>query len=53
VNGEAHITWDDGAQDALRKVGRGYQKSAYHQGKSFIDKPDNVANARLTNPKPI
>lgn len=53
VNGEAHITWDDGAQDALRKVGSHYQKSAYRAGKSFSDKPDNVANARLTNPKPI
>jgi len=53
VNGEAHITWDDGAQDALRKVGSHYQKSAYHAGKAFTDQPDNVANARLTNPKPI
>src|SRR4051794_9667758 len=53
VNGEARITWDDGAQDALRKVGSHYQKSAYRSGKSFSDKPDNVANARLTNPKPV
>jgi hypothetical protein len=53
VNGEAHITWDDGAQDALRKVGSRYQKSAYHAGKGFTDQPDNVANARLANPKPI
>ncbi len=53
VNGEAHIVWDDGAQDALRKVGTHYQKSAYNAGKSFSDRPANVANARLTNPKPI
>ena len=53
VNGEARVTWDDGAQDALRKVGSHYQKSAYHAGKAFTDQPDNVANARLTNPKPI
>ena len=53
VNGEAHILWDDGAQDALRKVGSQYQKSAYNAGKSFSDRPANVANARLTNPKPI
>ena len=53
VNGEAHVTWDDGAQDAIRKIGSRYQKFAYHQGKSFTDQPDNVASARLTNPKPI
>ena len=53
VNGEAHITWDDGAQDAIRKVGSHYQKSAYEAGKSLTDHPNNVATARLTNPKPI
>lgn len=53
VNGEARVTWDDGAQDAIRKTGSRYQKFAYHEGKSFTDQPDNVANARLTNPKPI
>lgn len=53
VNGEAHVTWDDGAQDAIRKVGAHYQKSAYEAGKSFSDRPNNIANARLTNPKPI
>jgi len=53
VNGEAHITWDDGAKDALRKVGSHYEKSAYEAGKSFTDHPANVTSARLTNPKPI
>ena len=53
VNGEALVTWDDGAKDAIRKVGSHYQKSAYEAGKSFTDHPANVANARLTNPKPI
>lgn len=53
VNGEAHVTWDDGAQDAIRKIGTHYQKFAYHAGKSFTDQPDNVAGARLTNPRPI
>ena len=53
VNGEARVTWDDGAQDAIRKVGSHYQKSAYEAGKSFTDHPANVTNARLTNPKPI
>lgn len=53
VNGEARVTWDDGAQDAIRKVGSQYQKFAYHQGKSFTDSADNVTNARLTTPRPI
>ena len=53
VNGEAQVTWDDGAKDAIRKVGSHYEKSAYEAGKSFTDHPNNVANARLTNPKPI
>ena len=53
VNGEARITWDDGAKDAIRKVGSHYEKSAYERGKSFSDHPSNVTNARLTNPKPI
>ena len=53
VNGEAHVYWDDGAKDAIRKVGSHYEKSAYDAGKSFTDHPNNVTNARLTNPKPI
>lgn len=51
--GEARVTWDDGAQDAIRKVGSRYEKSAYRAGKSFTDQPDNIANARLTTPRPI
>lgn len=53
ANGEALITWDDGAQDAIRKVGARYQKSAYSAGKLFTDQPDNVADAHNTSPKPI
>ena len=53
VNGEAQITWDDGAMDAIRKVGSSYQKFAYHEGKTFTDVPDNVTNARNTATKPI
>jgi hypothetical protein len=53
VNGEAQITWDDGAEDAIRRVGSRYQKFAYSAGKSFTDVPANVANARNTTPKPI
>jgi hypothetical protein len=53
VNGEAQVTWDDGAQDAIRKVGSSYRKFAYKAGKSFTDAPENVTNARNTTPKPI
>jgi hypothetical protein len=53
VNGEAQVTWDDGAEDAIRKVGSRFQKFAYNAGKSFTDSPENVTNARNTTPKPI
>ena len=53
VNGEAQITWDDGAQDAIRRVGSRYQKFAYKAGKSFTDVPDNVTGATNTTQKPI
>ncbi len=53
VNGDALITWDDGAQDAIRRVGSRYQKFAYSAGKSFSDDPDNVTSARNVTPKPI
>ena len=53
VDGEAHITWDDGWRDAIRKVGPRYQKFAYGSGKSFSDTADNVTGARNTTPNPI
>jgi hypothetical protein len=53
VDGEARVTWDDGAQDAIRKVGSSFQKFAYSSGKSFTDVPDNVTAARNTTPHPI
>jgi hypothetical protein len=53
VNGEAQVTWDDGAEDAIRKVGSRYQKFAYEAGKSFTDVPANVDKARNTSAKPI
>jgi hypothetical protein len=53
VDGEAHITWDDGAEDAIRRVGSRYQKFAYKAGKAFTDIPDNVTNAHNTTQKPI
>jgi hypothetical protein len=53
VNGEARVTWDDGAMDAIRRVGGKDQKFAYHAGKTFTDEPDNVTDAHNTNPRPI
>ena len=53
VNGEAQIRWDDGPQDAIRRVGSHFQKFAYSSGKLFTDVPDNVTNAHNTTPKPI
>ena len=53
VNGEARVTWDDGAMDAIRKVGGKDQKFAYRAGKSFTDQPDNVTDARNTTARPI
>ncbi len=53
VNGEARVTWDDGALDAIRKIDGKDQKFAYHAGKTFTDEPDNVTDARNTSPRPI
>ena len=53
VDGEARVSWDDGWQDAIRKVGSKYQKFAYGSGKSFNDIPDNVTSAQSTVPHPI
>jgi hypothetical protein len=53
VNGDALITWDDGAKDAIRKAGSGFEKYAYSREKSFSDEPDNVTKAQNTTPKPI
>lgn len=53
VNGEAQVTWDDGAQDAIRRSGTHFQKFAYRAGKSFTDTPDNVTPAKNLTPRPI
>ena len=53
VDGEARVTWDDGPQDAIRRVGTRFQKFAYAPGKSFTETPDNVTDARNLTPKPI
>lgn len=51
--GEARITWNDGAQDAIRKAGSQYLKFAYSAGKLFTEDPDNVTAAHNTAPHPI
>jgi hypothetical protein len=51
-SGEAQVTWDDGWQDCLRKVGTQFKKYAYREGKSFTDDPDNVTNARNVTQNP-
>ena len=53
VNGEARVTWDDGAQDAIRRVDGQFQKFAYAAGKLFTGDADNVTSARNTTPHPI
>lgn len=53
VNGEARVTWDDGAMDAIRRIDGKDQKFAYSAGKSFTDSPDNVTDAKNTSPRPI
>ena len=53
VNGDALVTWDDGAKDAIRKAGSKFEKYAYSSGKSFSDDPDNVTSAQNTTPHPI
>jgi len=53
VNGEAQVTWDDGAEDCIRRIDGRDKKFAYAAGKSFTDQPDNVTDARNTSPRPI
>jgi hypothetical protein len=53
INGEARITWDDGAMDAIRRIDGKDKKYAYSAGKSFTDTPDNTADARNTTARPI
>jgi hypothetical protein len=53
VNGEARVTWDDGAMDCIRRVDGQDKKFAYRAGKMFTDEPDNVADARNTSRGPV
>jgi hypothetical protein len=53
VDGEAHIAWDDGWHDAIRKAGSSHEKLAYEPGKTFSDEPSNVTKAEKTDREPI
>lgn len=53
VDGEAHIAWDDGWHDAIRKRGSHHEKVAFEPGKTFDDAPSNVTEARNTEHKEI
>jgi hypothetical protein len=52
VNGEAHITWDEGSYDAIRKAGNKWEKFWYPDA-SFSGKPNNVTGAVHIESKPI
>jgi len=53
VDGEAHISWDDGWKDVIRKVGEKYEKVAHAPGTSFSGTSDNIADARREDAGPI
>ena len=53
VNGEARVTWDDGAQDCIRRGDGADKKFAYREGKKFTDEPDNVTEARNMSRGPV
>ncbi len=50
VDGEAHVSWENGWHDAIRKVGTKYKKSAYAPGASFTAKPFHVTDAQKSDP---
>lgn len=52
VNGEVHITWDEGSYDAIRKVGSKWEKFWYPDA-SFSGKPNNVTGAEHVESRPI
>ena len=53
VDGEAHIAWDDGWHDAIRRAGSSHEKLAYEPGRTFGDDPSNVTKAEKTDREPI
>lgn len=53
ADGEAHISWDDGWKDVIRKVGEKYEKVAHAPGTSFSGTSDNITDARREDAGPI
>jgi len=53
VDGQAHIAWDDGWHDAIRRSGSSHEKLAYEPGRTFGDDPSNVTKAEKTDREPI
>lgn len=53
VNGEAHLSWDNGWHDTIRKVGSKYRKFAYEPGKSVDGPASNEGDAQKANAEPI
>lgn len=53
TNGEAHISWDNGWHDVIRKVGMKYRKYAFAPGRSLDDTPTNEGTAEKQNAEPI
>lgn len=51
VGNEARIKWDDDWHDAIRKVGKQYEKAAFAPDKSFNDSPSNVTDAQNLEPQ--
>lgn len=51
VGNEARIKWDDGWHDAIRRVGKQYEKVAFSPEKSFADSPSNVTDAQNLEPQ--
>jgi hypothetical protein len=51
VGSEARIKWDDGWHDAIRRVGKHYEKVAFSPEKSFTDSPSNVTDAENLEPQ--
>jgi hypothetical protein len=53
VDGEAHISWNDGWHDIIRKAGNGHEKLAFAPGRSYSKDPSNVADAKNVTNEPI
>ena len=52
TNGEAHIAWDNGWHDIIRRVGMKYRKLAFEPGRAFDATPSNEGDAKK-NAEPI